>query len=133
MFGALRRCPTYLSRGAGLLASSSSAIRTPIYQSKNGFQALNPLLAKSTIASYHQSTKWQQVAAAQQVAEPVQQDVITEFAELSRRKLVHPNIIDVITRQMKISSMTEVQTRTINEGLNGTDMYVSLQLHVFVD
>lgn len=124
MFGAMRRCPVNLPRSVTLLASSSNSIRTPILQSRNALKVFSPRLTKPIVASYHQSTKWQQVAAAQQVAEPVQEELITEFEDLARRKLVHPNIINVVTNQMKINTMTEVQSRTINEGLSGTDVYV---------
>ena len=51
-----------------------------------------------------------------------QEGPITEFDELAKRGLVHPNLINTITRQMRLTTMTDVQTRTINEALYGTDM-----------
>lgn len=47
---------------------------------------------------------------------------ITKFKELEERGLVHRNVIRTITNEMKLETMTEVQTRTINEALKGTDM-----------
>jgi ATP-dependent RNA helicase MSS116, mitochondrial len=47
---------------------------------------------------------------------------VTEFSELARRGLVHPNIINTITKQMRLTTMTDVQTRSINEALSGVDM-----------
>jgi len=36
--------------------------------------------------------------------------------------LVHPNVVEEITKGMGHHTMTEVQTLTINHGLQGTDM-----------
>lgn len=52
----------------------------------------------------------------------VGKDAITKFRELEERGLVHRSIIRTITDEMKLETMTEVQTATINEALRGTDM-----------
>lgn len=49
---------------------------------------------------------------------------ITQFAELKTRGLVDGAVIDNLTERMGLSTMTEVQTATINEALKGADMYV---------
>lgn len=75
------------------------------------------------IAAFHQSSKWQQIAAAEAHTEqPTQDGPVTEFKELATRGLVHPNLINTITKQMKLQTMTDVQTRTINEALSGIDV-----------
>lgn len=48
--------------------------------------------------------------------------LITRFNELIEQNLVHPNVVEIITKGMGHHTMTEVQTATINQGLEGTDM-----------
>lgn len=50
--------------------------------------------------------------------------VITKFQDLADRGLVHPNIVDTITKDMGHQTMTDVQALTIDETLKGTDVYV---------
>jgi len=51
---------------------------------------------------------------------------MTKFQELADRNLVHNSVTKALLRDMKLETMTEVQSATITEGLKGTDMYVSL-------
>lgn len=53
-----------------------------------------------------------------------QQEVqeVTKFQQLIDRNLVHPNVVTAITEGMGHETMTDVQTLTINQGLQGTDM-----------
>jgi ATP-dependent RNA helicase MSS116 len=123
MFGAVRRCPTTLSRN--LVSISTRALRTPLSQNSSVLRI--PLqtsrLANVSISGFHHSAKWQQIAAAEEAAESIQKDgPVTEFAELATRGLVHPNLINTITKQMRLTTMTDVQARTINEALSGVDM-----------
>jgi ATP-dependent RNA helicase MSS116 len=81
-------------------------------------------------AAFHQSAKWRQIEAAQAVEDQVDQQAdldgpVTRFADLATRGLVHPNLINTITKQMKLETMTDVQARTINEALSGVDMYAT--------
>ncbi|KAK5002916.1 hypothetical protein LTR60_006965, partial [Cryomyces antarcticus] len=46
---------------------------------------------------------------------------ITKFHELESRGLVHRNVVRTITDEMKLETMTDVQSATINEALKGTD------------
>lgn len=63
--------------------------------------------------------------------EQVQQDErtpsgnITRFADLQSVG-VHPSLLRAITQDMGYETMTEVQSMTINPGLDGKDMYVLL-------
>ena len=70
-----------------------------------------------------------QAAAARQrfaedgsIAQPEQFRDITKFQELIDQDMVHANVIEEITKGMGHHTMTEVQTMTINQGLQGTDM-----------
>jgi ATP-dependent RNA helicase MSS116, mitochondrial len=74
------------------------------------------------VAAFHESAKWRQVAAAEATAEATAPEPITRFKELATKGLVHPNIINTITQRMKLETMTDVQTRTINEALSGVDV-----------
>jgi len=70
---------------------------------------------------------------AEREAEPStsrpQADLITKFDELAKQNLIHPNVINTIItpapRGMGHHTMTQVQSETINEALEGVDMYVS--------
>jgi ATP-dependent RNA helicase MSS116 len=46
----------------------------------------------------------------------------TKFADLQDR--VHPNLLAALTQDMGLETMTEVQQRTLAEGLTGQDVYV---------
>ena len=46
---------------------------------------------------------------------------ITRFDELLQRNLVHPSIVRALTEDMKLETMTDVQSLTINESLKGVD------------
>ena len=48
---------------------------------------------------------------------------LTRFQELSDHGLVHDNVIKVLTKEMGLETMTQVQSMTISEALKGTDMY----------
>jgi ATP-dependent RNA helicase MSS116 len=56
------------------------------------------------------------------IEQPEQFKEITKFQELLEQDMVHPNVVDEITKGMGHHTMTEVQTMTINQGLQGTDM-----------
>lgn len=120
MFGALRTCPATLARSVSTAAISSSALRVSSFRATSALRIPSSRIVNATTAGFHHSAKWQQIAAQQ--AETEQEGPITEFDELAKRGLVHPNLINTITRQMRLTTMTDVQTRTINEALYGTDM-----------
>lgn len=128
MFAALRRCPTTLSRNSSVATLGHRTLRLPIAQSSSALKIPAWHLAKSSLAAFHSSRSWQQIAAAEsatETEEPSSQDKpVTEFADLATRGLVHPSIINTITKHMRLTSMTDVQTRTINEALSGVDVYV---------
>jgi ATP-dependent RNA helicase MSS116 len=126
MFGALRRCPASLSKTLPVVARSSNILRTPLSLPSNVLRLPHQTsrLANASIAGFHHSAKWQQIAAVEAEAAEVkdQNGPITEFQELARQGLVHPNLINTITKNMRLTTMTDVQTRTINEALSGVDV-----------
>ena len=85
-------------------------------------------MSNVAVAAFHQSAKWRQEAA---VAERTQDafeandSPVTKFADLAKRGLVHPAVVRTVVDKMKLTDMTDVQTRTINEALSGVDVYVS--------
>ena len=47
---------------------------------------------------------------------------ITKFTELKDRGLVCTTVVDTLTKSMGLTTMTEVQSKTINETLKGIDV-----------
>jgi len=47
---------------------------------------------------------------------------ITKFDELIQHNLVHPVVVEQITKGMGHHTMTQVQSMTINQALHGSDM-----------
>ncbi len=123
MFGAFRRCPATLSRNISTIAVASRAIQTPLTRTAAVLRIPSARLANASLAGFHHSARWQQVAQEVEAQQAIEEDgPATTFAELATRGLVHPNIINTITKKMKIETMTDVQQRTINEALSGVDM-----------
>jgi ATP-dependent RNA helicase MSS116 len=69
-------------------------------------------------------------ASAQAQAQPddfesaAPQQTLTEFADLAEQGLVDPKIIRAIVKDMKIKTMTDVQSQTLREILQGDDVSV---------
>ncbi|KAF2196516.1 DEAD-domain-containing protein [Delitschia confertaspora ATCC 74209] len=124
MFATLRRCPASLSRNVSTAAFSYRVLRSALSQSSPAVWRTPARTPTVTIAAFHRSAiRWQEVAASA-TAEEVEVDntLVTKFEDLKTRGLIHPNIVDTITRDMKLTTMTDVQTRTINEALSGSDV-----------
>ncbi|KAK2739680.1 hypothetical protein FQN57_006514 [Myotisia sp. PD_48] len=82
------------------------------------FHLSHPLRIPAT-AAYQ--TARNGAAEATEIQDQGQNAPITKFAELAEQNLVDPKLISAITK-MGITTMTEVQSLTINESLKGTDM-----------
>ncbi|ESZ93431.1 hypothetical protein SBOR_6173 [Sclerotinia borealis F-4128] len=121
MFSAVRRGPALISRS---LRAVPSTIRIP--STRPSTLCLN--LHKTSRPSVE--SRWLHVSAALQLPSvatkenAVEQEpqVITRFDDLTKYGLVHPNVINEITNGMKLETMTEVQTLTINQALKGADI-----------
>ncbi|KAG9697101.1 DEAD-domain-containing protein, partial [Aureobasidium melanogenum] len=121
MLGALRRCSTVLPRS---VAQISSATRSPAVS-----KISRPYNAALITRSLHQTVQWKQQNAAVAEEEGLgfqseQNDdgPITTFAELGKRKLVSKGVVQTLIKDMGLENMTEVQTATINQALNGNDI-----------
>lgn len=116
MLGALRRCSAALPRAV----SSLSFAPKPSVSSLS-----RPYNAALITRGLHQTTQLREASAGavQQSESQEHEDApITTFAELGNRKLVSRNIVQTLTRDMNLTNMTEVQTATINQALNGNDI-----------
>ncbi|KAL5461801.1 hypothetical protein PMIN07_005154 [Paraphaeosphaeria minitans] len=122
MFSALRRCPASLARNISTTALSSRVLRPSLPRSSGATLIAAPRVPAIATAAFHQSARWQQIAAQAADEQPAEVEPVTRFADLATRGLVHPNIVNMLTRQMKLEDMTDVQTRTINEALSGVDV-----------
>ncbi|OCL03030.1 DEAD-domain-containing protein [Glonium stellatum] len=141
MLGALRRCPTSLPRTLSSTALTSRVLRAAAFAQPRAAWRPSVSISEFAVAGLHQTTRWQQNTAAYAVEAEVEQQVnasrppsdaqidnavangpITNFHELESRGLVHKNVIRTITQDMGFDAMTEVQSRTINEALRGSDI-----------
>ncbi|OQO10198.1 hypothetical protein B0A48_04555 [Cryoendolithus antarcticus] len=63
-------------------------------------------------------------AVAQAVRDEVDIDdePITKFKDLATQNIIHPNIVRTLTDSMGFETMTEVQAKTINAAIKGTDI-----------
>ncbi|KAI4730425.1 DEAD-domain-containing protein [Aureobasidium sp. EXF-10728] len=121
MLGALRRCSTALPRSVAHISSASriSAVS----------KISRPYNAALITRSLHQTSQWKQqnVAVAESEglgfqSEQNENGPITTFAELGKRQLVSKGVIQTLIKDMGLENMTEVQTATINQALNGNDI-----------
>lgn len=123
MFGAFRRCPATLSKSISRVAVSSNILRTPLTRTSAALRTPSTRISNASITGFHSSAQWQQIAEEVEAEQTLAEEgPATMFAELATRGLVHPNIINTITKKMKIETMTDVQQKTINEALSGVDM-----------
>jgi ATP-dependent RNA helicase MSS116 len=129
MLSSLRRCAASLPRSLTHISSSPSSRLVINRTTASPVTFLGP----TAIRTLHQSTKWQQyqnTAVEEQIEEdnhkpspPSNNEPVTKFAELESRGLVDGSVIRAITTNMRLESMTEVQSATIHEALKGVDMY----------
>jgi len=130
MFNVCRRGPASVSNA---LRAATPIIRIPSTRpstlSLSAQSSARPVIearwlhVSSTLrnqAAAHRSS--QRFADDGSIEQPASFKEITKFHELVDQDMVHPNVIDEITKGMGHHTMTEVQTMTINQGLQGTDM-----------
>lgn len=126
MFGGLRRghllvrsLPKCISRSASTSLLSRS-VRTPN----------KPITLPAR--AFHVSSLLQNYAA--QAVKPVEErdvqplpeseEKVTRFEELETHGLVDPRVVEAITKQMRLTDMTEIQVETIHHTLRKRDVYV---------
>lgn len=57
-----------------------------------------------------------------QINEDIRSGPVTAFKDLSKRKMVCQTVVDTLTKDMGLETMTQVQSMTINETLKGIDV-----------
>lgn len=65
-----------------------------------------------------------------QINEAVRHGPVTKFKELGERRMVCPTVVRTLTEDMRLETMTQVQSLTINEILKGGDVYVQCPLNL---
>ena len=146
MLNTLRRGPT--SAASALLSNSlcSQCIRTirPQVVQKSNLRIIYPLLSHQ----FATSSQWRRSATATAAREEedviegeLEQEVhaeqppsdiqidqatshgpVTKFKDLVERGLVCQTVVDTLTQDMRLETMTQVQSLTLNESLKGADM-----------
>lgn len=81
-----------------------------------------PVLAKSLHTSFPALNAAAAEATATLENTSQEPEFITEFADLMTKGLIDPSIIRNITGRMGLSTMTDVQSQTINQMLGGIDV-----------
>lgn len=85
-----------------------------------------PVLAKSLHTSFPalNAASAEATATLENVSEAQEPQFITQFADLKTKGLIDPSIIRNITHpgRMALTTMTDVQSQTINQMLGGVDV-----------
>lgn len=140
MLSAVRRGPASFAR---LLCSTpaNTALARRV-SPRTSLQARSTLLIAPGARHLHSTPRWQRYAYAEadieddveeelqvrrnppakQAAQETKLGAITKFQELVDQNLVDEKLIRPITRDMGITTMTQVQSLTINETLKGVDV-----------
>lgn len=115
MFNACRRGTASLTKIIRITPSRITSTAWPFSIQK---QCSHPTRLFST------SLQIRSAQTAPRVAPKTQENsqLITRFDELVQHNLVHPNVVKAVIQGMGHETMTEVQTLTINEALQGIDM-----------
>ncbi|GAB7358691.1 hypothetical protein MBLNU230_g3920t1 [Neophaeotheca triangularis] len=124
MLKAFARCSSSLPRSTALLPSLNSTIPRHLAASRIVTRSAPRILVASR--GLHQTrARLQDAAGAAQGEEAEARTVdapITKFEELGSRGIIHPNIVNTLTKNMGMETMTEVQSATINQALKGNDI-----------
>lgn len=57
-----------------------------------------------------------------QINQATRHGPVTKFKDLAEQGLVSRTVVDTLTKDMGLETMTQVQSLTLNESLKGTDM-----------
>ncbi|KAL1638855.1 hypothetical protein SLS58_008560 [Diplodia intermedia] len=122
MLAPLRRCPASLPRALSAAATTRLALRSTSIASPRALACsrVAPLLS---VRAFQSSVRLAGAhAAATATADSSAASPITQFQELEEKGIIHRNVIDTIVKDMGLVTMTEVQSATINQALQGTDI-----------
>ena len=64
----------------------------------------------------------QRPLAIEQIQKAIQHSPVTRFAELLERRMVSNSVVEALTQDMGLKTMTQVQSMTISESLKGVDV-----------
>lgn len=127
MFGAVRRFGT--AHALRAVVPRSTHVRwTPQLFKWQPSSTLSPGLVRSfqTFPALREATAAAAAEAEAEtgVKETSEQELITEFADLQTSGLISPSLIRNITHpsRMGLKTMTDVQSQTINQMLQGVDV-----------
>ncbi|KAJ5596888.1 ATP-dependent RNA helicase [Penicillium hetheringtonii] len=114
MFGAMRRFGTVHALRAAVPRSSS------VRWTPQLFKWQPPSIRSLTFPALREAV----AAVEADIKESAQQELITEFADLQTSGLISPSLIRNITHpnRMGLKTMTDVQSQTINQMLQGDDV-----------
>ncbi|KAH8597074.1 P-loop containing nucleoside triphosphate hydrolase protein [Bisporella sp. PMI_857] len=122
MFSTIRRGPASISK---IVRASSTILRVPTLGPSPILRLLQNAEPLSRARYFHVSSQLKSYTEAQAAPSPrstQQGPEVTKFEELLEHNLVHPNVVERIIGDMGLHTMTEVQSATINQALQGTDM-----------
>ncbi|OXV11375.1 hypothetical protein Egran_00862 [Elaphomyces granulatus] len=120
MLGAIRRGPV---AARALRACNPRPIQSRVSPSLVIWERPSSTVFPAIVRSFQHPATLRNAASAPSLSpEPVEDSRITQFQELATRQLVNPKIIQNITKKMNINTMTEVQSLTIHETLEGDDL-----------
>lgn len=144
MLTAVRRGPAsiLISASARPLPKSwiKSIISQPLYAKYPRIPTSSPIRPFSNSSSYRQQTAEtaaveseieEEVSAERppsdtEIGEATQHGPVTKFRQLGERKMVCDTVVKTLVEDMKLETMTQVQSLTINETLKGGDVYVRI-------
>ena len=140
MLNAVRRGPASIARSFVLPSSSSRCIQF-ITGFKPSLPRPTPISSTSSTRTLSTAPRWNQRLASRELEEQydddfdppqqksnsqsrnaTQQPLITKFQDLATKNMVCQTVIDTITKDMNLETMTLVQSLTIHETLKGSDM-----------
>ncbi|PYH97538.1 DEAD-domain-containing protein [Aspergillus ellipticus CBS 707.79] len=117
MLGAFRR-----NGVVHALRASRSLLARPTAQKTQWLAPSAPVVPRTVRALYHPSPvrfqSFEDSSAQPTEAKPEPE----QFADLGAQGILDPSIVRVITNKMNIKTMTEVQSKTLREALNGEDV-----------
>lgn len=135
MFTPLRRCPTSIR---WRLISTKAAQSSPLAASQTARKPSIPsttVILPSTYRTFSSTLHFSRNATATEPAIEAEEEyeakadqpaatpaLITKFADLDGAGLIEPTVVRTLTQKMKLETMTEVQSRTLNEALKGKDV-----------
>ncbi|EAW07270.1 DEAD/DEAH box helicase [Aspergillus clavatus NRRL 1] len=115
-------------RRYGVVHALRASVPRSLYKSNSQllrWQAPSTSVFSQSVRLLHKSPSLFSAASAEaqvQTDAPEAAERHTEFSQLSEQGLVNPRIIRAIVKDMKIQTMTDVQSQTIQEILQGDDV-----------